>query len=398
MQWLGDVSYSVYLWHWPLIVLAPFAIGHSVGLPGKAVIVVVTLVLAALTKRYVEDPFRSRAWNRRLGRTYLLGAVGMVLVIGLAQLQIGVVDRREDAARDRLASIEAGNDPCLGAGALDADRDCPPWTGDPVPTPALAAQDKSEAYAVVSGGTDCWAYLPRFPTVACDFGDPDGTVDVALVGNSHAGQWLPALQQVAKKRGWHITTHLASRCAMSDLRQQFDTAAMSTACRDWVRRTTDTVIDEQPDLVVLTNRVSAPAEGSDRASSADAYRQGYQRVLRRWSEAGLPVLAVHDTPSPVNGGDGAVPDCVAVNPDDLDSCAGDPAQWITPDPVMDAVDRLDRPRVSATDLNDHICTAEECAAVVGGVIVYFDASHLTATYAQTMSPYLAAAMDDALRR
>ena len=91
---------------------------------------------------------------------------------------------REATAVERLERAMHSDDPCFGAPALDEGRTCPTDTGPPVPAPALAAKDKSEAYASVSHGKDCWSYLPSFGDVSCDFGDPDGDVTVALVGNS----------------------------------------------------------------------------------------------------------------------------------------------------------------------------------------------------------------------
>ncbi|MFC6344189.1 acyltransferase family protein, partial [Nocardioides hankookensis] len=102
LQWLGDISYSVYLWHWPLIVLVPGVSGDHLGALDKTAIVVATLVLAALTKRYVEDAFRTPAWSRRLARTYVLGAAAMAVVLAASALLVVNLHAREDAARRAL--------------------------------------------------------------------------------------------------------------------------------------------------------------------------------------------------------------------------------------------------------------------------------------------------------
>lgn len=395
VQWLGDVSYSVYLWHWPLIVLMPFVL-ETPGPADELLVAALTLGLAALTKTWVEDPFRTAAWSRRLGATYLAGAVGMALVVGLAALQTAEVDhdRADDRAALRQAVREAG--PCFGAAALAEPETCTPSTGDPVPSPALAPRDKSAAYEKLDDGENCFAFVPSFPLRACTFGPADADVRIALVGNSHAGQWLPALQEVARPRGWGITTHLASQCAMSDVPQQFDTAAHGDACRRWVRRTTERVIADRPDLVVLTNRISVPAEGHTWDESHDAYRAGYRSVLRRWSAAGLPVLVLHDTPTPGDAGVASVPDCVAEHLEDPSACSGARSAWVPRDPAHDLARTSGLTGVSPVDLTDRICRVERCDAVVGGVLVYFDASHVTATYARTLAPYLAPALVAAL--
>ncbi len=385
MQWLGDVSYSVYLWHWPLIVLVPQLRGHDIDTLDRVVVLVLTLVLAGLTKKYVEDRFRTPQWGIPLRKPFLLGAAGMVVVVALAGLQQLEVDHREAQSEAQLAQALSQGGPCFGAAALDHPDRCDPVPYDQiVPAPADAATDKSDAYADVSGGKDCWSYLPKFPQVRCTFGKQDSDVHVALLGNSHAGQWLPALQALAKQHGWRIDTYLASRCASADVAQEFETDAYSQACLRWVHKAEAAVVADKPDLVVTTNRVSAPAVGESREGSYDAYVTGWGKVLQRLSAAKLKVMVLHDTPASGM----AVPDCVAQHGSDYTECDGTRKKWLAPDPAADAVRSLGDPRVHFIDLNDHICEEEICHAVTGGVITYFDSSHLTATFNRTLAPYL----------
>ena len=386
MQWLGNVSYSVYLWHWPLIVLLPQLRGHRMDTLDRVVILVLSLGLAHLTKEYVEDRFRGPSWGLPLRKPFLLGAAGMVVVLALAGLQQAEVSQRQSDSEAQLAKAISQRGPCFGAAALDDPSRCRPVPYDKiVPAPADAASDKSDAYGDVSGGKDCWSYLPKFPQTRCTFGRDSSTTDVALVGNSHAGQWLPALEDLADKDDWKITTYLASRCASLPVRQTFETDAYSQACLSWVQKTVDSLIADEPDVVVMTNRISAPAVGETRESSYDAYATAWTEVLRRLKEAGLKVLVLHDTPAAGI----AVPDCIAQHQDDYASaCDGTRTKWLAPDPGVEGVKAADDPRIHFIDLNDHVCRGETCHVVVGGVVTYFDSSHLTATYNRTLAPYL----------
>ncbi len=393
MQWLGDVSYSVYLWHWPLIVLIPQLRGHRMDNLDRAVALVLTLVLAWLTKKYVEDRFRTPQWGIPLRKPFLLGAVGMVVVIAIAGLQQLEVDRRQAQSETELQRAVAQQGPCFGAAALDDPDSCEPVPYDQiVPAPVDAAGDKSNAYEEVSGGKDCFAYLPRFRPVRCTFGDRDSDVEVALVGNSHAGQWLPALERLADERGWRITTYLASQCAAAETPQSFRGADHSEACLSWVRRTTEDVERSRPDLVVYTNRISVGAEGKTYDESIPIYTDGMEQVLGSWREAALKVLVLHDTPAPGE----LIPDCLAANPDDMSACDGERADWVAPEPAQNAVEHVDDPLIRFVDLNDHVCGPEVCAAVTGGVVTYFDGSHLTATYNSTLDRYLGPPLRDLL--
>ncbi len=395
-QWLGDISYSVYLWHWPLVVLVGARYGSIGWLDGSA-IVLASLLLAVLTKRYVEDRFRTASWNVRLGATYRLGAVGMVVVLVAAGGQYWEVQKRQDVAEAEIRQVLASQNPCLGAGSLDPKNSCPTWNGPVVPTPAQAALDKSDAYPEISGGRNCWSAEPDYPQVQCTFGRRRSTVQVTLLGNSHAGQWLPALQPLAAERNWRITTRLASKCASADLLLQFSTDARADACRAWSQDAVAATIKADPDLVVMTNRISLPVPGEDRLGSVPQYEQGYRRVLEQFAQSGIKVLVLHDTPASGDAGQvNSVPDCLASHGVGTRACDGRRDAWLTPqpDPAATAARELAVPGIRSADLNDRICDGETCRAVQGGVIVYFDGSHLTASFAHT----LASALGEELNR
>lgn len=101
---------------------------------------------------------------------------------------------------------------------------------------------------------------------------------------------------------------------------------------------------------------------------------------------------IRDTPFP----GGSIPDCVAENPEHLDRCGGRRDDWLPPDPQVTAAQQLDDPQITTVDLTNRVCAGERCAAVVGGVIVYFDGSHLTKTYGRTLAPYLLGPLTKAL--
>jgi peptidoglycan/LPS O-acetylase OafA/YrhL len=385
VQWLGDISYSVYLWHWPLIVLVPDATGRPLTWPDRGAILAATLLLAWLTKVLVEDRFRAARWAVPLRKPFVLATAAMAVVVGLAAAQLVEVRHRSDEAAAALARGLAGDGTCFGSRALEAPTSCPDVPYEQVvPAPIEAADDKPDAYDTQANGHDCWSYRPRFPAKQCVFGDLSSTTNIVLVGNSHAGQWLPALQKIAEDEHVKVTTMLASRCAMADLRQQFDSSRDSTACLSWVHRTTRRIVDLEPDLVVMANRISVPAEGRTDEESESLYGQGYVEVLRAWSDAGIRTLVLRDTPAP----NFSIPDCVAKKKDSYEDCDGTRRTWLPDAPEKGAVATVASPLVTFADLTDHICGASVCAAVTGGVVTYFDGSHLTATYATTLARYL----------
>jgi hypothetical protein len=384
VQSVGDLSYSIYLWHWPLIVLVAYRTG-GLGVLDDLAVIVASVFLAALTKRFVEDPFRRPRRTHPTARALLLGAGGMAVVVGLAGAQLVEVHHRDDRAEARVLSAVANAGPCFGAAAL-SHAGCPLTLRAPVvPGPAAAARDWSDAWAEPKqAGVNCFAYPQLYASRGCTFGDPRGHISVALAGNSHAAHLLPALEVLAKVEHWRITTFLAGGCALSDTAQVMGNTEANASCADWVHRTVGQISAGHFDLVVMANRMYPVHPGTEQVG---AYREGYRRVLGEFSRAHLRVLALHDTPAPIDGGLLSVPDCLASHPTDYRPCTGNRG-WIPPDPVGEAVLAVHDRRISMLDLNDHICGRRECAGAVGGVVVYFDGLHLTATFARTLAPYL----------
>jgi peptidoglycan/LPS O-acetylase OafA/YrhL len=386
VQFVGDISYSIYLWHWPLIVLVPAATHRELSLLDKAAIVAVTLLLAAASKRYVEDPCRRPITAHPIRIRYAGAVTGMAVLVGLTALQGWEVDARELDARHELALAASTHGPCFGAAAL-ADRACSKSPTPAIGSVAQAALDKSQAYPQVAGGRNCFSYKPGFATVRCDFGSAHPSATIALVGNSHAGHWLPALQSLAQERNWHIITFLASECALSEVPQEIGTEAQTQACLAWVRRTTTDVAKGKFDAVVVSNRVSVPVPGKTIETSGPDYQRGYDAVLRAWSTAGVKVLGIRDTPAPVDGGVKSIPDCLSAG-GNATSCAGDLRRWLPADPFVAAAKAMHNRKIHVVDLTDRFCEPTVCSPIVGGVVVYFDGEHLTATYSRTLAPYL----------
>ena len=388
VQWLGDVSYSVYLWHWPMIALLPFVSHGSLGIIDKSAIIAATLVLAWLTKVHVEDRFRSPGPGTPLRRSYQIAGVGMVLVVLLAAMQWSEAELRKESAKKELASVEEASTPCLGAATLVKD-DCAQEDagGKVVPEPELATQDKADI-----DEKKCFPEGRYDQRLSCSYGS--GDTRIALVGNSHARHWLPALRKLAKKRDWTIDTYIISTCTATDATQSFDTGKKSKDCHAWGQWAQEQTKGDKYDLVITSERQSAPIEGHSLKDSGPAATTGYESYLQRWADAGTNVLAIKDPAFP--GMD--VPKCVAEHPDDHDACSGSRKDWrIQQDPLIEAAKKVDDENIATVNYDDLVCDTNRCRGVNGGVLTYYDASHLTATYAKTMAPYMAKPIEKALR-
>ncbi|MCU1412359.1 MAG: hypothetical protein JWR04_3066 [Rhodoglobus sp.] len=386
VQFVGDTSYAIYLWHFPLIVFATFQFGGGLTAVQKAVILAVSLGLAWLTRVLVEDPVRRSAWLRRPVRTFGLAAAATLLAAALTLVpttHIGALDAQAVTVR---AEVVAANDGCLGAAAL-ATTGCAVTTGTgTIPSPERALDDFSIAYA-----DGCLAPSPFREVVTCEYGDREHPAyRVALVGNSHAAQWLPALQALAGDRSLSITTYLAVGCMPTSSSLVLDTPEATANCLEWGRQVVDQTATGGYDLIVASSASLFDVTGVEGDAAYPAKTDGYSSVLGAW--AGSKVLVIRDTPFP--GFD--IPECVAAK--GAAECGGDRSAWVTPDPLADAAAALPRPGLSTVDLDDLFCSATTCYPVIGGVLVYVDYSHFGATFGASLAPYLAPALDAALGR
>ncbi|NYI76312.1 acyltransferase family protein [Nocardioides panzhihuensis] len=386
VQWLGGVSYSVYLWHWPVIVLLPFALGHPPSWPVKAGALAVVFLLAWGTKITVEDPLRgSRPLGMPLRRSFVFALSGALVVSAVgAGLEW----------RTRLASeaptVAAGR-PCFGAQAL-IDRGCDSVHGESLVTPpAFAATDMSPAAergCVVGGG-----YTDR---ASCTFGAASGKqARVALIGNSHADMWLPALDEVAERRGWRVTTYLIENCYTVARKIDFEDKRTGN-CASWNRWAIGEVSKGDFDLVITGNRSLQPLVGVSEADKGEVLTRAYEKVLRQWMDGGKRVLVLQDVPRAGFDDDPTDPQCVEANASDLAACDAPISQRDVPVEQADAARQINDERVKVFDPTPYVCPDGICRAVVGGVIVHYDLHHLSGTFVRSLAPQLGVAVEQAM--
>jgi len=411
VHWLGDVSYSVYLWHWPLILLTPPTIAIVAGSPERgaldnAVIVVATLVLSGLSKVYIEDRYRYgrakptvRAERPKLRTTYASAALGMAVVVALASSLIGLVHHQRAVYREQLEQALSTDDPCLGAGAMNPALNCPPPKGPLVPSPALAAKDLPAAYDKQANDEDCLARASDYPIVTCQYGERDADFEVALVGNSHAAHWVPTLDTIGKDRHWKVTTYLAASCSGTYNLTALATMSIARRCVGWGTDVVARLRADPPDLIVFATHMGRSAWGMNGIErSLPTFEAGFHRMFIDMAGAKRPIVVIRDTPQPINHGVDSIPDCIAEHRGDPEKCDGRRAAWEIADPAATAARRL-RARgldIAVADLNNYFCDKKTCFAAIGGVIAYFDGHHISATYARTLAPYLDKVLTSAL--
>lgn len=385
MQYIGDISYSLYLWHWPAVVFGlaflgkPFDLLQGIGIAGIA------FALSALTKTYVEDVFRRRKTHGSLVRVVVLYVASSAASIFCALGLIIAVSHAAEQAAEQV--VDYGQYP--GAAALYANAPTPVPAGPAfIPDLLVARQSLPDIYA-----RGCHVPRSAAEIKPCVFEPPQDAPNsdytVMLIGDSHAGQWLPALQALASSKGWTIISHTKSSCPVIDANLIVAQSAYPE-CRDWGRSVLADVTSRKPDLVVTAMITNHFVEGATSASENQALlADGLRRVWTPIAEAGIPIVAIAGTPRMQK----SVPDCLAENPRSYEACGRPVGEALGQDQAIRRAAAEMAVKVALVDMTEGICTSAFCPAVAGNVIVYRDENHLTVEYAKSLSPLLSGKLE-----
>ncbi|AXH34721.1 acyltransferase [Humibacter sp. BT305] len=398
VAFVGDISYSLYLWHWPLIVIAPYVPFWGLSTAHRVALFVFCFVLAWLTKRFVEDP--ARRWRflaEARPRRTMLWVVGAMAVSSLfIGTTLAVQQPKYDAEAATLQQTVADPPECFGAASgptnglapIDPRCDNPALADEIVPSPGFGNADRPS-------NSDCLSTLNDSTVRDCTFGavDDPNAPQIALIGDSHAYALIDPFIRMAEQNGWRLTTYLKGGCAWSTHPLPGDDA-FTRSCDTWRESLTADLAAHAPfDAVFTAALVDRSIEGSESAEAAA--QKGFEEAWAPVLAAGTPIVTVVDNPA---------------WEDDPNKClrTSSPADCVEPrseglasfDPVASAARALagSGSDVTLLDFSDTYCTAEECQAVIGGANVYRDPDHLTKTFALTLQPFLASAMAAAVAR
>lgn len=379
MQCLGRISYSWYLWHWPMLIMTPIIVGHALSWPQRAVLVWASVVVAICSYHFIEDPGR----RVKLGALPWLG-VGAVLSAAVVCAGLVVIHNPASMVGGGAAVTLAQADTATPAveqqmqQAITAGVSVQEAPSNLTPTPAKAAHDLPAA-----DSTSCHAAFLVIQQAACVYGDPAGTHTAVLVGDSHADMWLPAFNAAGISQHWKIVDWTKSSCPAAKI-TVFNSSLNRTytECDTWRQQVLTRIAALKPDLVFLS--------GSENVVGASVSPQQWSsttldtlNTLR--STSGAKVELLQDVPVPAYD----MPGCVAAHINQVTSCTF---------AVSKAYSFPTRHRQLATDAahagytvvdpQSWICTTKTCPAVVGNVLVYRDDTHLTATFSAWLAPHV----------
>ena len=401
MRWIGGISYSLYLWHWPLLVLPAAAVGSELPLPARLGLVALTFVLADASRRWIEDPIRhGRVAKLRPSRSLGIALVSSVAVATVS-LGLGVTAGPPAAAGSignasqsaivdlnlptSLPSTAAATNapPTPSAEPTLAPTPAGPVPADLVPPLATVRQDLPPIYA-----DECHAEWKETAPPDCVYGRKDGKT-VFLIGDSHAAHWFPTFQRLADEQDWRLVSLTKSACPVADLPVYNGTLKRQyTECDTWRTAVLDRISREKPAMVVVSDsrigQLWVNGNAVPYTDREDLWATGLERSLDELRKVAGHVVVIGDTPRPATD----APVCVSGHLDNALACATPLSEAITP--AWTATERTVSTETGSTfiDPTAWLCPTVPCPAVIGNVLVYRDGHHMTTPFARALAPYL----------
>jgi peptidoglycan/LPS O-acetylase OafA/YrhL len=383
---LGAMAYSLYLWHWPLLIFYLAYTGHAkANVFEGAGVLLVSGVLAWLTMRYVENPLRYRASTPATIMPVRGGLRRPTMVLGSIVALLGVTltatsfTWREHVSAERangheLASLSSTDYP--GARALLNHSRVPKL---PMRPTVLEAKDDLPETTV----NGCISDFDNSAIIECTFGDKAATRTIALAGGSHAEHWVTALDLLGKRHHFKVVTYMKMGCPLTteELPLVMGDNRPYPGCHDWNLAVLPKIIADHPDYVFTTS--TRPWN----IKPGDVMPATYVGIWQALSDNHIPVLAMRDTPWMVRSGQPFFPsDCLADGGDAI-SCGIKRSDVLSDhNPTLDFVAQF--PLLKPLDMSDAVCRKDICRAVEGNVLIYRDAHHISATYMRTMTKEL----------
>ena len=335
-QWLGAISYPLYLWHWPALVLPSSALGRPLRIRERLFCIVLTIVLAHFTSKYIEQPIRHKKISGKKIYTFFAATTAVSLIAGLVI----------SSTSSSMITVKGTN---YKFNLVDV-----------MQKPAVYSDNCHSNYGETESGE-------------CTYGDLNSATTIVLYGDSHAAQWFPALEQLANEKGFKLVSLTKSACPSVDVPRADQGAYKNIHCEKWRENSVQRIKGIKPAAVILSSyqHFSPPSRFSD----VDKWwTDGQKRLLSSLIGSSDHLIYISDTPRPKRD----IPNCLASR--DVKSCN---TTERTPVKVIRGFEIIDPAPWMCTKL---------CPAIQDGYVVYRDASHISVAAALALKPQLEAAL------
>ena len=335
-QWLGSISYPLYLWHWPALVLPSSALGRPLRVRERIFCIVLTIVLAHLTSKYIEQPIRHKKVAGK--KVYLFFAATTI-----ASLVAGLII---SSTASSMINVK----------------------GTDYKFNLTKVMQKPAVY-----GDGCHVNYGETKSGYCTYGDKNSSTTIVLYGDSHAAQWFPTLEKLAKERGFKLVSLTKSACPSVDVPREDQGAFKNVHCQKWRENSISRIKSIHPAAVIISSfQYFTPPNGyPDRDKW---WNDGQTRLLAELRGTSDHLIYISDTPRPLRD----IPNCLASR--DTHTCD---STVKSKNEIISGFQKIDP--------TPWLCSTF-CPAIQNGYVVYRDASHISVAAALALTPQLEASL------
>ena len=327
-QWLGAISYPAYLWHWPVLVLPIAILGRQLTLFEKIFAIALTFLLSGFTHRYIEEHFRRESYKP--SRIYLASAMAT-----LVSITLGVGIYSASATSIHISSA----------------------TG----TTTFSLANITQKPAIYADGCQ----IDKGVTVSgpCEYGDLHSSKTWVLFGDSHAAQWFPTLNEIASSHKIRLIVLTKSSCPSVSVTLADRGGFKNAPCATWRTNSIARINRTHPDIVFVSSfHHYLPPQGI--SNERQWWNDGETKLKNLLITSHSRVISISDTPLPNSD----IPVCLSSKT--LSSCfakISPSTSWV--------------PSIDVINPNPWFCSTT-CPAVLDGIVVYRDTTHMSVSFAQ----------------
>ena len=388
-QWFGKLSYSLYLWHWPILIIAAEYAGRtSLSVKDNLAWDVVALIASVITYRLVENPVRhaKRLLHSKWASIGLgVGLVALTLVTITVQSEVAGSSATSFGIAALSVPTQGGSDETLQEveGLVAASSKIKAVPSNLHPSFPEVVRDR-----VQDGGfppTRCFPPPPSYSVSACTFGDPVGSFTMVLYGDSHAAQWFADLDNIARRAKWRLIVFTWESCPADPLPvQPVGGGGAWTTCDQWHHFAISYINKIDPDLLIISQS-SFYKKPYGTWYTPGQWQRGLEQLLSGIRTSKTVKVVIGDTPDTFGS------ECMVQHPNAVQHCSilrlDDRAPYRAGEKAA-AIASGSR----YIDVIPWFCT-KVCSPIIGRDDVYIVGPHITRDYSLTLQHVLAQSLD-----
>lgn len=406
MQWIGARSYSLYLWHWPALIIAASNKGADLTAADRWKLLLLVVVVAEIGFRFIENPIRHSVRLQRDRRvSFSLGSglvvSGVIAAVALASYQPDLTtgytaERVDEITTTTAATTTTTLAPQMPAPFNNGLEDAPKavleaLSQEKLPDNLRPSLNSALVDEPILYENNCHQFMANTVPDGCVFGDPKAKTTVALFGDSHAAQWFSALDEIAKARHWKLIALTQGSCPIINvLTVNLTTNVVYHNCDPWREAVFQRMKAEKVDVVVLTQYTGFFDVRTRSRVTPDVWQRGLDELFDRLKQDGVTPIFFADNSDP----DGQPVDCLASHRSDIQRCTQDLADVIQPQIEAVVAEKIKAHQVSVIWPARWTCVNGRCPMVTGDIMMYRDGNHLTDTFVRWLRPVIEADIAD----